>query len=325
MVLIITALRRIGRGALSTLFNGGFSIGLMLWDLSLALINLLTLKRRVGRVTPKGYPGEGGIWPEYIPPRQGDSRCSCPALNAMANHGIIPRDGRDITFRELSALIRTTYNFSPSFCLYVPRYIAKILDRSYSTGRFDLSDIDVHNGIEHDASLVRRDIHHQYHQGMPDGQLVAALLKSATGPPPKQVQPPTTAQDPLPPNDSPYFPAAAHVAKATVDFDLNRTLTAADLSRRLGERRREARADNGQYSQDFGHKMFGSTNGSTLLTVFGGRVGDLYTFLTEERLPDGWESRARDRMGLTLLGFNRTIFRVELGVKEEVNRPLNLL
>ncbi|KAI9459320.1 Cloroperoxidase [Russula earlei] len=320
MVLIITALRRIGRGTLSTLFDGSFFVGLTLWDFSLFLVNVLTLKRRVGRVTPKGQPGEGGIWPEYAPPRKGDSRCSCPALNAMANHGIIPRDGRDVSFRELSSLIRSTYNFSPTFCLYVPRYIAKVLGRPYPTGRFDLSDLDVHNGIEHDASLVRRDTSHEFHQGMPDGALVAALIKSATGRPPKQAQADrqATPQEPLPPqSDSPYFHVAAHVAKATADFDLNRTLTPADLSRRLGQRRREARADNGQYSLDFGHKMFGSSNASTLLTIFGGRVSDIYTFLTEERLPDGWESRVRDQMGLTMFAFNRTVFRVELGIKEE--------
>jgi hypothetical protein len=34
--------------------------------------------------------------------------------------------------------------------------MARILNRSYNTGRFDLADIDVHNGIEHDASLVRK-------------------------------------------------------------------------------------------------------------------------------------------------------------------------
>ena len=70
--------------------------------------------------------------------------------------GIIPRDGRNISFREITTQIRTTYNFAPSFSLYVPRYIAKVLNRSYNNGRFDLSDIDVHNGIEHDASLVRK-------------------------------------------------------------------------------------------------------------------------------------------------------------------------
>ena len=74
---------------------------------------------------------------------------------AHISQGIINRDGRNISFKELSGTIRSTYNFSPSFCLFVPRYIAHVLDRSYSTGRFDLADIDVHNSIEHDASLVR--------------------------------------------------------------------------------------------------------------------------------------------------------------------------
>jgi hypothetical protein len=87
MVFIFTALRRIGRGTYSRLFNGIFFLGVMSWDLSLVLVNLITFKRKVGRVTPKGQPGEGCVWPEYIPPRQGDSRCSCPGLNAMANHG----------------------------------------------------------------------------------------------------------------------------------------------------------------------------------------------------------------------------------------------
>jgi len=247
----------------------------------------------------------------------------------MANHGIIPRDGRDISFSEVSAQIHATYNFSPSFSLYTCRFIAKVLNRSYKTGRFDLSDIDVHNGIEHDASLVRRDAAHQVHQGMPDPALVAALIKSATGPPPsfKQWQQDTStpSEHPLPPNESPYFNVAAHVAKATADFDLNCSLTSSDITRRLSERRRESKQSNGQYTQDFAHKMFGSSNASTLLTIFGGRLSDIYTFLTEERLPDGWESRVRDQMGLTFLAMNRVSFPVELGIKEEVNQPLNLL
>jgi Peroxidase, family 2 len=87
MVLIITALRRIGRGITSGIFEAGFAVSLFFWDLSLTLINTLTLSRKVGRVTPKGKPGEGGTWPEYIPPQAGHSRCSCPGLNTMANHG----------------------------------------------------------------------------------------------------------------------------------------------------------------------------------------------------------------------------------------------
>ena len=94
---------------------------------------------------------------------------------------------------------------------------------------------------------------------MPDPALVAALIRSATGPPSKQQDNTISSDHPLPPNDSPYFNVAAHVAKATVDIDLNRSLTSSDLSRRLGERRREAQQSNPQYSQDFGHKMFGSS------------------------------------------------------------------
>jgi len=61
------------------------------------------------------------------------------------------------------------------------------------------------------------------------------------------------------------------------------------------------------------------------LTIFGGRLRDIHTFLTEERLPEGRESRVRDQMGLTLFAFNRTVFRVELGIEEEVDQPLNLM
>ena len=56
-----------------------------------------------------------------------------------------------------------------------------------------------------------------------------------------------------------------------------------------------------------------------MLTIFGGRMDDLRPFLTEERLPDGWESRIRHRMGLSMLEFNLTVLPVELGISEEVN------
>jgi hypothetical protein len=102
-----------------------------------------------------------------------------------------------------------------------------------------------------------RDTIHQFHQGLPDGELVAALLKSATGPPPRRLRSPHRRDLSHP--TSPLFQHRGNVAKATEDLDLNRTITTSDLSRRLGERRREAKANNGQYSQDTGHKLFGST------------------------------------------------------------------
>ena len=87
MNLFVTILRRIGRGILTTFMIVLILVGCAELDFGTTIVNLVTFRRKVGHVTPKGQPGEGGAWPEYRPPQQGDSRCSCPALNAMANHG----------------------------------------------------------------------------------------------------------------------------------------------------------------------------------------------------------------------------------------------
>lgn len=64
------------------------------------------------------------------------------------------------------------------------------------------------------------------------------------------------------------------------------------------------------------HKLFGSTNASTLLAVFGGRVDDLAVVLKEERIPEGWEPRYRARNGVTITGLNATIIYLELSIPE---------
>ena len=40
----------------------------------------------------------------------------------------------------------------------------------------------------------------------------------------------------------------------------------------------------------------------------------LEPLLIEERLVDGWEPEVRDRMGITIISFNRTVFAVERGI-----------
>ncbi|KAI0827440.1 Cloroperoxidase [Trametes gibbosa] len=284
MALLLVALRRLSLAILSALHNVLLNAAVFTLDFLYTLSNLLTPDRPLGHVVQKGHPGHGGQWPQYIPPSPADSRCSCPALNALANHGILPRDGRNISFKELAHVVRHTYNFAPSFCFFVPNYIASALGRPYASGRFDLADIDTHNCIEHDASLTRVDSALDPHQGKIAAPLVRALLRSGSGP--------------------------------------GGNLVRADLSRALGRRRLESKRLNPNYSQSFVHKMFGSSNGSTLLTIFGGRVADLAPLLTEERIPDGWEPRVRHRLGLTLCAFNATVLPVELGIREEVDGSL---
>ncbi|KAF5392876.1 hypothetical protein D9757_000869 [Collybiopsis confluens] len=253
------------------------------WDFFLAVFNAVTPNLKEGHVVPEGHPGVGGKWPEYVPPGDGDSRSACPMLNAMANHGILPHDGKNITFTTLSETVHSTYNFAPSFCYFAPNYIAGILKRDYSKDTFDLADLSVHNGIEHDASLTREDTFHQPDQGKPHLPFIEELLSMASGKNPK-----IKGDDP----------------KAVL-------LTSDDLARYSAKRRIEAKEHNPEFSMAIQHRMFGSSNSSTLLRICGGRVSDLRSFLIEERIPQGWESVVRARKGLTIASFNFTVLPLE--------------
>ncbi|KAA1468985.1 Cloroperoxidase [Dentipellis sp. KUC8613] len=303
-----TVVKRLAFGLVSTLLDTLIVGGLLTWDLGLFLYNLIAPSRRVGTVVPKGHPGFGGSWPEYVPPKAGDSRCSCPALNAMANHGIIPHDGRNISFRHVTSQIHATYNFSPTFCIFTSRYIAQILGRSFLNDKFDLEDIDVHNGIEHDASLTREDMHITTSQASPSLPLVETLIASATGPPLRG-----------------YHSANGAATGAKLDDNLDRTLTLGDLARLSTKRRAEAAKTNSQFSMSTIHKIFGSSNSSTLLTIFGGHLPTINTFLKEERLPPGFESFIRKPMGLTMMQFNATVLPLELSTGGEVEREWRAL
>lgn len=256
----------------------------MIWDLGLAILNFVLPKRKPGLVVPSGVPGHKGKWPKYIAPKESDSRSACPMLNAMANHGILPHSGRDITFRDLKTTIHQTFNFAPTFCFFVPNFAANFLERSYWRDSFDLAELSKHNAIEHDASLTRRDSALVPDQGKPDLDLVRELLDGATGRGPSG----------------------------------ERLLTKADLSRALSKRRTAARAENSKYSESLFHNMFGSANSSTMLTIFGGRVDDLTTMLVEERFSENWEPRIMTHFGLTMAEFNATVLPVEFGVHTRV-------
>ena len=85
------------------------TVAVFSWDFGLTVANLVTPSRKVGHVTPAGEAGADGKWPEYIAPKEGDSRCSCPALNALANHGA-------------PSFMRSLVSFSPN--VKIDRYSA---------------------------------------------------------------------------------------------------------------------------------------------------------------------------------------------------------
>lgn len=270
-------------GIVHKVTNTLLNVYIFSWDALLSLLNLVLPNKPIGKVTPKGHPGFGGEWPEYVPRKEGDSRCSCPALNAMANHGILPHDGRNISFTEMNHKIRATYNFAPTFCLFVPNYAAEYLKKSYSKDTFDLQDLDLHNAIEHDGSLVREDVYFSPDQSKIAVPLIEDLLTNVSG----------------------------------KDANGKPLMTPEDLSASLSQRYADAKDTNPEFKPlSLAHKTFGAANASTMLTIFGGRVEDLRSVLLYERLPERWESRVRSHFGLTFGAFNSTVFKVKRGVKE---------
>ncbi|CAK5262108.1 unnamed protein product [Mycena citricolor] len=244
------------------------------YDTLLTLYNLVAPKRKKGQVVRKDMPGAGRCWPEFVPPTEDDSRCACPMLNAMANHGILPHDGKDIKFTTLTETVRETWNFAPTFSLFVARFIADVLGRDYKTGACDLADISLHNGIEHDASITRQDCFFDSGQDKPYRPFIEQFLGSASG-------------------------------------DNGLLLCDKDLARYLAQRRAHSRLANPEYSLDTLHRMLGTSNACSLTTMFAGNVSDLRCFLLEERFPLDWESHIRTRKGLTMATLNRTTIKVE--------------
>ncbi|KAJ7743576.1 hypothetical protein B0H16DRAFT_1664123 [Mycena metata] len=236
------------------------TVYLFTWDTGIAVANLIAPTRKWGAIVPRGNPEEG------------DSRCCCPALNALANH-----DGRNIKFTEMTHAVQTSFNLSSTFSIFIPTFAADILHKDYKT-----VELSIHNEIEHDGSFLRARLDPK--QDKPYLPLVNDLLASATG----------------------------------KDSAGNIVFTHADLSRASGKRRAEARANNPEFTLTRAQKNFASGNCSSLLLVFGGRVADLGPLLREECIPQGWEPRIVSRYGLSLLEFNRNIFKVERAIKEEI-------
>ncbi|KAF8622443.1 hypothetical protein AX15_007026 [Amanita polypyramis BW_CC] len=91
---------------------------------------------------------------EWRPPQEGDSRSPCPALNTMANHGYIPRNGKKLGIFDLIRGLRACYGLSYplAILLAVGGFILLRRIRPIS-----LEHIGMHNAVEHNASLVHED------------------------------------------------------------------------------------------------------------------------------------------------------------------------
>ncbi|TMW67458.1 hypothetical protein Poli38472_011078 [Pythium oligandrum] len=94
-------------------------------------------------------------------------RSPCPALNALANHGYLPRNGKNLTPAILKKAVMDVYN------------VDETLGQSF-VGRLPptltLADLSVHNFVEHDASLVHDDLYFGYDPAVVNATLVKKIL-----------------------------------------------------------------------------------------------------------------------------------------------------
>jgi len=101
---------------------------------------------------------------EYQPPAAGDVRSVCPAINTMANHGYIRRDGKNISPFDIYRGLKACYGLSSPLAAFLTTGGWLLIKR---LGRISLFDLGLHNGVEHDASVV--------HLNCPPGQKDAPI------------------------------------------------------------------------------------------------------------------------------------------------------
>jgi hypothetical protein len=78
-------------------------------------------------------------------------------INALSNHGILPRNGKGISKEMAVNALHQSINLSTTVgSVFATGGIAANPDHSAHT--FDLNHVDKHNWIEHDVSLSRNDI-----------------------------------------------------------------------------------------------------------------------------------------------------------------------
>ncbi|KAK1236404.1 hypothetical protein PQX77_000344 [Marasmius sp. AFHP31] len=87
-------------------------------------------------------------------PNATDARGPCPGMNTLANHGFLPRNGKNITVSIALKAARDAFNVQRDVLITAAKLavLSSPLD-----DQFELTDIGLHGSFEHDASLSRFD------------------------------------------------------------------------------------------------------------------------------------------------------------------------
>ncbi|KAJ5087366.1 Chloroperoxidase [Penicillium angulare] len=103
------------------------------------------------------WPHDLHAWHPALPT---DSRSPCPGLNVLANHGWLPRSGKNIDISMFRSAIKGAYNYAPTALDFA---FNQALDFNLTTtgniSTINLADLARHDEIEFDGSLSRNDIY----------------------------------------------------------------------------------------------------------------------------------------------------------------------
>ncbi|KAI0699474.1 hypothetical protein BC835DRAFT_1331545 [Cytidiella melzeri] len=126
--------------------------------------------------------GASGANPHsFRPPQDGDSRAPCPAMNSMANHGYLPRDGKEINADIIVKALMECFRLSKPLAWFLTHGALTLLHQG--SGNFQLSDLARHNHIEHNASLYHPDAgpREEYAPIHGDPELLDLVFKDSEG------------------------------------------------------------------------------------------------------------------------------------------------
>ena len=97
----------------------------------------------------------------WMPPTEGDVRSPCPFVNTFANHGFIPRDGKNVDLFQMVLDMEEIFDLSSDFVNIVAmNAITNGLTFEDSNGivRIDIDALfSTASGEDHESSLVRND------------------------------------------------------------------------------------------------------------------------------------------------------------------------
>src|SRR4051794_20570082 len=87
-------------------------------------------------------------------------RSPCPGLNTMANHGWLPRSGKNIDIDAIRSAVSGAYNYAPTtFDGAFEQAAAFNLTTTGNSSTFHLADLAKHDAVEFDGSLSRNDFY----------------------------------------------------------------------------------------------------------------------------------------------------------------------